>query len=131
MRIGPSLVALLSTAVLAAGDRVEHRARVVTATAYNATVAQTDSRPTEAAWGDRLKPGMKVIAVSGDLLDDGLGRGTKVRIDGLPGTWTVMDRMASRHANRIDLFMGYDVRAARHWGLREVTIRWIDAPTRP
>lgn len=125
MRVVRVIAILLSMSAFAAAGDVERRSRTVTATAYNATVAQTDDRPTEAAWGDRLKPDMKVIAVSRDLLKAGLDRGTRVRIDGLPGTWVVLDRMAARHRNRIDLFMGDDVRAARRWGRRKVTIRWV------
>ena len=96
----------------------------VTASAYNSTRAQTDAQPALAAWGDRLEPGMKVIAVSPDLLAAGLDYGTEVRIEGLEGTWTVLDRTASRHRNRIDIYMGKDVTAAREWGIREVTIEW-------
>jgi 3D (Asp-Asp-Asp) domain-containing protein len=94
----------------------------VTASAYNSTRAQTSGDPTEAAWGDRLEPGMKAIAVSDDLLERGLDLGTEVRIEGLDGTYTVLDRMASRHRNRIDIYMGLDVQAARDWGLQQVTI---------
>lgn len=99
----------------------------VTASAYNSTVKQTDGLPNEGAWGDRIEPGMKIIAVSPDLLAAGLKRGTEVEIDGLPGTWTVLDRTGSRHRKRIDIYMGVDIKAARQWGLKKVTIRW-DAP---
>jgi 3D (Asp-Asp-Asp) domain-containing protein len=98
----------------------------VTATAYNSTRAQTDSKPHLAAWGDRIEPGMQIIAVSPDLVKAGLDRGTEVRIEGLEGTWRVLDRTASRHRNRIDIYMGKDVAAARDWGIKEVTIRWRD-----
>ena len=102
----------------------EHRA-TVTASAYNSLPAQTDATPFEAAWGDELKPGMKIIAVSGDLIELGLDRGTKVRIDAFPSnTWTVLDRMPSRHRNQIDIYMGLDLKAAREWGIKEVTIHW-------
>jgi 3D (Asp-Asp-Asp) domain-containing protein len=98
----------------------------VKASAYNSTRAQTDHRPTETAFGQTLKPGMKVIAVSRDLLKKGLEPGTKVRIEGLRGTYTVADKMAARHRNRIDIYMGRDVEAAREWGVQEVTIRWSE-----
>ena len=102
----------------------EHRA-TVTASAYNSLPAQTDATPFEAAWGDELKPGMKIIAVSGDLIELGLDSGTKVRIDAFPSnTWTVLDRMPSRHRNQIDIYMGLDLKAAREWGIKEVTIHW-------
>jgi len=97
---------------------------VVTATAYNSVRAQTDGNPSIAAWGDRLQPGMRAIAVSHDLIRLGLTRGVYVRIDGLPGEWVVLDRMHSRWRKRIDIYMGVDVRAARRWGRRQVQIRW-------
>jgi 3D (Asp-Asp-Asp) domain-containing protein len=96
----------------------------VTASAYNSTAAQTDDNPNEGAWGDEITPGMKVLAVSPDLLEAGLERGTEVRIEGLRGTWTVLDRTASRHRNRIDIYLGNDVDAAIAWGLKKVTIHW-------
>lgn len=94
----------------------------LSASAYNSTVAQTDSNPNEGAWGDVIRPGMKVIAVSPDLLEAGLVRGTEVRAEGLDDTWTVLDRTASHHENRIDIYMGVDVDAAKQWGIRDVTI---------
>jgi 3D (Asp-Asp-Asp) domain-containing protein len=78
----------------------------------------------EIAPGDRIEPGMKVIAVSPDLVRKGLKRGTKVRIDELEGEWIVLDRTPSRLRNHIDLYMGTDVAAAREWGRKKVTIRW-------
>ncbi|CEO37836.1 hypothetical protein C0Z01_14435 [Photobacterium kishitanii] len=94
----------------------------VTATAYNSVRAQTDSSPNIAAWGDRLKPGMKAIAVSRDLLKMGLKRGSKVKISGLPGEYVVLDKMHHRWSRKIDIYMGKDVRAAKNWGKRRVTI---------
>ncbi len=96
----------------------------VTASAYNATPEQTDGDPDIGAWGDRLKPGVRAIAVSRDLLELGMTRGTRVRIDGLPGEYRVMDKMAKRWRRKIDIFMGDDIQGARQWGVREVTIRW-------
>lgn len=96
----------------------------VTATAYNSVPAQTDSLPNRGAWGDRIVPGMKIIAVSPDLVRKGLKRGTKVRIEGVEGEWTVLDRTPSRLRNHIDIYMGVDVNAAREWGRRRVKIRW-------
>ncbi len=103
-------------------DVVSFHALVVTATAYNSLPEQTDDDPDIAAWGDRLEPGMKSIAVSRDLLDKGLKRHAKVRIHGLPGEYVVLDKMHHRWENRIDIYMGEDVRAARHFGKRQVRI---------
>lgn len=96
----------------------------VTATAYNATPAQTSGDPNTGAWGHRLEPGMKAVAVSPDLLDLGLGPEREIRIEGVDGTWRVLDRMPARWSRRIDLFMGDDVEAARAWGKRRVRIHW-------
>jgi 3D (Asp-Asp-Asp) domain-containing protein len=100
----------------------------VTATAYNSLPSQGVGTGKHGAWGDRLEPGMKTIAVSRDLLELGLTRGMKVEIEGLPGHYTVMDRLPSRWSRRIDIYMGKDVRAARNWGKRQVQIRWPPAP---
>jgi 3D (Asp-Asp-Asp) domain-containing protein len=105
-------------------DTIEYRALVVTATAYNSVAEQTDSDPDIAAWGDRLTPGMKSIAVSRDLLDKGLTRHAKVRIHGLPGEYVVLDKMNERWENRIDIYMGEDTKAARYFGKRRVRIYW-------
>ena len=45
------------------------RSLEVTATAYTSSPDETNDEPTIAAWGDELKPGMNVIAVSRDLID--------------------------------------------------------------
>jgi len=100
---------------------------VVRASAYNSRHGQTDSTPSIGAWGDRLRPGMRVIAVSRDLLERGLVRGQRVRIRGLEGEYVVLDRMPSRWRQKIDIYMGNDVRAARQWGVREVEIEWLPA----
>jgi 3D (Asp-Asp-Asp) domain-containing protein len=106
----------------ASEDVTRFRALVVTATAYNSLPEQTDDDPGIAAWGDRLEPGMKSIAVSRDLLEKGLKRHARVRIHGLPGEYVVLDKMHHRWENRIDIYMGEDVRAARHFGKRKVRI---------
>ena len=104
----------------AGGDRTLS----VTASAYNSVHGQTSGNPLIGAWGDRLEPGMKVIAVSRDLIEMGLTHNTKVKIDGLPGTYLVKDKMHRRWKKKIDIYMGTDVKAARQWGRRKVTIRW-------
>ncbi|HEY8119945.1 MAG TPA: hypothetical protein VII78_01405 [Myxococcota bacterium] len=104
--------------------RLPARELIVTATAYNSTVAQTDSDPTLTAHGVRLAPGMQVIAVSRDLEAMGLRYGTRVQIEGLPGVWEVADRMPKRRQRAIDVYMGLDVAKARAFGRREVRVRW-------
>jgi LysM repeat protein len=97
----------------------------VTATAYTSHAAQTDSTPFLAAWNNRLRPGMKIIAVSRDMLSKyGMRNGTKVRIGGLPGYYRVRDKMNKRYRKRIDIYMGLDRRKALRWGRRSVVIYW-------
>jgi 3D (Asp-Asp-Asp) domain-containing protein len=100
---------------------------VVTATAYNSTPAQTDSTPTLTAHGVQLEPGMRIIAVSRDLEAMGLRPGTRVEIEGLPGSWTVADRMPRHRRRAIDVYMGLDVERALAFGRREVRLRWLAA----
>lgn len=98
---------------------------LVTATAYNSLPGQTDSTPNIAAWGDRLQPGMKAIAVSKDLLNYyGLSRGDTVKIRGLEGEYKVLDKMHPRWRKKIDIYMGNDRNAAKRWGKRSVFIHW-------
>ena len=95
----------------------------VTASAYNSVFWQTDSiNPSVAAWGDTLKPGMKVIAVSRDLIKKGLTHNTMVKIDTFPDTFYVKDKMHWRWRNRIDIYMGKDVKKAREWGRKKLII---------
>jgi 3D (Asp-Asp-Asp) domain-containing protein len=116
-------VTLLTAACAGLGPPA--RELVVTATAYNAVPEQTDSDPDIGAWGDRLRPGMRVIAVSPDLLALGLVRNSRVRIEGLDGEHRVLDKMPRRWQRRIDIFMGTDRDAARRWGKRQVRIEWM------
>ncbi|MEZ4792820.1 MAG: hypothetical protein R2783_04975 [Gelidibacter sp.] len=102
----------------------------VTATAYNSTVGQTDHNPHIGAFGDSLKPGMKYIAVSKDLYRKGLKHNTPVRIEGFKGLYLVKDRMPEQWKNRIDIYMGTDVKAAKAWGRKKVTIDYrVEAKT--
>jgi len=121
-----TLIALLTATALAGCSG--GNPRDVTATAYNSVNSQTKAGdPTLTAWGDTLKPGMKAIAVSRDLIDDGLTHGTEVTIDGLPGTYIVRDKMNKRWEDKIDIYMGLEVEAAKEWGKRTVTISWQEA----
>jgi 3D (Asp-Asp-Asp) domain-containing protein len=107
-----------------AGCGGEQQSLTVTATAYNSVPGQTQGDPNIGAWGDEIRPGDRVIAVSPDLLSLGLERGTKVRIEGLRGTYRVADRTHSRLERTIDIYMGTDVEKAREWGRQQVEIRW-------
>ncbi len=102
----------------------KHKLRVQ-ATAYSSHVGQTDSTPFLAAWNNRIRPGMKIIAVSRDLITKyGLGNGKKVRIQGLPGYYTVRDKMNKRYTKRIDIYMGTNRRKALRWGRKRTVIYW-------
>ncbi|MGR6831777.1 3D domain-containing protein [Aliivibrio wodanis] len=96
----------------------------VTASAYTSSVGETDDTPNLAAWGDTLKPGMKSLAVSRDLIDMGLTHNQEVTIEGLDGTYLVLDKMNKRWKKKIDIYMGEDVEKARQWGKKEVVIHW-------
>ncbi|MEZ7195872.1 3D domain-containing protein [Pseudodesulfovibrio karagichevae] len=96
----------------------------VTLTAYNSTRAQTDGNPHRAAWNNRLRPGMKAVAVSRDLIDLGLDNQTEVWIDGFDGPYRVLDKMNQRFERRIDIYFGKDVAAAREFGQRTARIYW-------
>ncbi|MEA3302379.1 MAG: hypothetical protein U9Q75_03785 [Pseudomonadota bacterium] len=102
------------------------RTMMVTASAYNSLRGQTSGNPTIAAWGDKLRPGMKSIAVSRDLQKMGLGHRAEVKIKGLPGTYMVLDRMHHRWRKKIDIYMGTDRSKAMQWGKRKVEITWFE-----
>jgi 3D (Asp-Asp-Asp) domain-containing protein len=101
----------------------------VTATAYTSNANETDSTPSLAAWGDTLKPGMKAIAVSRDLIKMGLGHGVEVSIEGFEGKYKVLDKMNKRWKRKIDIYMGKDTKKAKEWGKRKVIIHWANEPS--
>lgn len=96
----------------------------VTATAYNSLAYQTNSNPQITAFGDSLKPGLKYIAVSRDLLKMGLKHNTPIKIEGFDSIYLVKDKMNKRWKNRIDIYMGVDVKAAKAWGKKKVLISY-------
>ncbi|MGS2726132.1 3D domain-containing protein [Psychroserpens sp. BH13MA-6] len=102
----------------------EWKTMEVTATAYNSLAYQTSSNPHITAFGDSLKPGLRYIAVSRNLINEGLTHNTLVKVEGLEGTYLVKDKMNRRWKNKIDIYMGTDVKAARAWGRRKVNISY-------
>ena len=96
----------------------------VTASAFNSVPGQTDAHPSIAAWGDTLTPGMKCIAVSRDLIKKGLHHNAKIKIEGFEGVFLVKDKMHRRWNQRIDIYMGTDVAAARAWGKKKLKIQY-------
>jgi len=104
--------------------KYQHKMRVV-ATAYTSHRSQTDRTPFLAAWNNRIRPGMKIIAVSPDLIRKyGLTNGVRVKIGGLPGTYVVRDKMNARLHDHIDIYMGTNRRRALRWGRRRVVLYW-------
>lgn len=97
----------------------------VVASAYNSTQSQTYGNPFITAWGDTLRPDTKSIAVSRDLIKLGLTHHTKVKIEGFPGVYIVNDKMHPKWRNKIDIYFGNDIAAARKWGRRKVTIQYL------
>jgi|GEM_PF-3276370 LysM repeat protein len=107
------------------GSRKFKRKIRVVATAYTSHRSQTDNTPFLAAWNNRIRPGMKVIAVSNDLIRRyGITNGTRVRISGLPGVYVVRDKMHPRLRNHIDIYMGTNISKALRWGRRRVILYW-------
>ncbi|MFW6259829.1 MAG: 3D domain-containing protein [Tangfeifania sp.] len=105
--------------------KTETKELEVIASAYNTLPEQTHRDHTNVgAWGDTLKPGMKAIAVSRDLIEKGLTRNQLVKIEGLPGKFRVLDKMNRRWEQKIDIYMGVNKQRAREWGIRKVTIKW-------
>ena len=96
----------------------------VTATAYNSLSYQTNNNPNITAFGDSLVPGKKYIAVSRDLLELGLTHNTFVTIEGFKGIYLVKDKMNRRWKNRIDIYMGTDVKAAKTFGRQQLSIHY-------
>ncbi|MGO1617592.1 MAG: 3D domain-containing protein [Oceanisphaera sp.] len=104
--------------------QVDTLTATVTATAY--TLAEDETKKGNiglAAWGDMLVPGMKAIAVSRDLIDQGLTHNTQVEIAGFEGKYRVLDKMNKRWRDKIDILM-LDKKQARAWGKRPVEITW-------
>lgn len=95
---------------------------VVTATAYNSVAGQGVGNPQLTAWGDTLNPEVQSIAISRDLLKQGLDYGTPVKIKGLEGIFVVNDKMHWRWEKKIDIYMGTNQQKALEWGSREVEI---------
>jgi 3D (Asp-Asp-Asp) domain-containing protein len=122
---------ILVLVLYSCNSREEHCANnsfEVTATAYNSLAYQTNSNPHITAFGDSLKPGLRYIAVSRDLLDSGLVHNTKLKIEGFDSLYIVKDKMNKRWKKRIDIYMGVDVQKAKKWGKKKVNIEFCVQP---
>jgi len=105
-------------------DPYEWKSIEVTATAYNSVSWQTQGNPVIAAWGDSLKPEIRSIAVSRNLIKLGLKHNTPVKIEGFDSIFLVRDKMHRRWQNRIDIYMGTDITKAKAWGRQKLTIQY-------
>lgn len=106
----------------------------VTATAYCSRPQETDGDPFIAAWNERLDPKVKSIAVSRDLLEEGLHHRSSVwiEIDGKEtGPYLVLDKMNKRWKHRIDVYFGVDLEAALEFGKKRVRISWKTSASKP
>jgi 3D (Asp-Asp-Asp) domain-containing protein len=116
---------LFLPAILTTCKKTETKELEVIVSAYNSLPGQTHQKhPNIGAWGDTLKPGMKAIAVSRDLIEEGLSHNQLVEIEGLPGKYRVLDKMNRRWEQKIDIYMGINLERAREWGTKKVTIKW-------
>ncbi len=123
--LAPAYIALwLAVSPAQACEEGDNKKLEVSVSAYNSVPSQTSGNAAETAWGDTLKPGMKAVAVSRDLIKRGLRHKTPVRIEGLKGEYLVLDKMPKRWSKRVDIYMGKDVKAAREWGKKKRTITW-------
>ena len=119
-----TLLLILVAVLTSCENREEHQLKV-TATAYNSLPEQTHKNHAAiTAWGDTLKPGMKSIAVSRDLIKMGLDHNTEVKIKGMDGTYKVLDKMNKRWEKKIDIYFGLDREKALEWGKKQVVITW-------
>jgi len=96
---------------------------VRTVFAYNSVPGQTDDAPCIAADGSnicsRLAAGECIIAGNWAPL------GSEHYIDGI-GLCTLADRMNSRYTNEVDLFLGYDIAAAKKFGRQQIIVKSLN-----
>ena len=115
--IGFIIVLLLALAMYLFS--IEAHATTVTASAYNTVPSQTQGNPNIGSCG---RVSTKTIAVSRDLRKK-YPCGTKVKIK--DKVYTVMDTMHPRWKNKIDICYGKDIRGARKFGVRKVTMQMV------
>jgi len=115
-------VALL--AFLLAACRPHGETASVDVGAFAIGLRAPDAEPRRGSWGDELVPGMKALAVSPDLVERGLVNGTRVRIEGLPPSFRVRDRLPEGTHERVEIFMGTDAESAQRWHERRARIWW-------
>lgn len=96
------------------------KGRIMEVSAYNLIESQCDNSPLIGAFGDNLM----------EMMDSGIQvcasntfpRGTKLQIQGF-GECVVMDRMAKKYKNHIDICMGTDVEQATDFGRQHLLVK--------
>lgn len=96
-----------------------YHAVTTTVTAYTSRRIETDDTPCLAAKGHDIcrlyAAGTKVCASNAHPI------GTVLYVPGY-GRCVVLDRMNRRYRDRVDVYMGRDVQAAREWGKRTLAV---------
>jgi len=91
--------------------------------AYNSVPEQTDGDPCISANGsnicERFAAGECLIAGNFAKFE------TKHYLEGI-GLCTLIDRMNVRYTNEVDLFMGYDVQAAKKFGRQQIIVKSLN-----
>ena len=121
-----ALVVLLAMALPAFAENKTHH-RIVNSTAYTSRPAEiVNKKSKKTACADKLdqKEAAQTMAVSLDLVKAGLDCGSAVTVEGFAGDFVVNDHLPKRARNRIDIFLGKDVKDAKGWGRRKVKISW-------
>ena len=90
----------------------------VNSSAYNLVKSQTSGNPKIGACG-MISKKQPAIAVSRDLRKR-LPCNAKVKINGK--IYTVRDTMANRWKNKIDICFYEDIKGAKHYGIKNVTM---------
>ena len=96
---------------------------VLEVSAYNSVPEQTDGNPCIAA--DNTDICKRHAAGECIVAANRYAKGTRLHIDKV-GDCTVADRTASKHANRIDLFMDKDVDRAINFGVQRLAVSVIE-----
>lgn len=102
--------------------RIYLKSKIVRVSAYNNTTDQTDDTPDICAWNDRIRPG--IVAVSRNLIGEGLGRNAEVYVNG--EVYTVLDKMNKRWKDSVDIYFGGEDKRkeARKFGVKKIRIFW-------
>jgi hypothetical protein len=96
----------------------------LTVAAFSIALRGPGEDPVRGKWGDELKPGIKAVAVSPDLVARGLSQGTRVRIEGLPSAYRVRDQLPDGTRERIEIFMGTDAASVARFGEQRMRVWW-------